>query len=459
MPAPSNTSFATATELGSLPATVNQTVDDAGTTYTVYYKFTAPLNGTVIGAWAFGDLVTYTPTIKPYVGPAGAPTQILSIAGVNVPIQFPVEVGQEYFLEIIPNGGNPTPADLELNVQVATNDAIEAGDVLVANADIGAPAVVYDPSGDYTVRKFLPDFPVSNAGSQACNLQSGALLINEDAVQEVVFLNAALAEVSRTGYAASGTTASIAIRSNRTLNRIYFLKDVTPCDIQFFDADGVLDAGVITTTGQNNCRALCMNNDATILYMAGTPLAADVRRWDVAGAAFLADWNIGQSDTFTQDILILSDGTILICFTSLINQTTTVERYNAAGVLQNTYDLTALIGSNSAVSRIMYDSADDTHFWAWGHVADGGGFLSRFLKVRVSDGSIITNFLGAEFDDGGVYDYTATATPVARFGNHNCCPALVFPGEVSPPTPGLFVVSEQGDEVFVPFFRTALIGD
>src|SRR5262245_58692510 len=103
MPAPTNTSATTATDLGTLPASVSQNVHDSGTTYEVWFKFTAPADAVVIGAFAFGDLVTYKPTIRPYNGPAGAPTQILSIAAENKPIQFPVSAGTEYFLKVTPN--------------------------------------------------------------------------------------------------------------------------------------------------------------------------------------------------------------------------------------------------------------------------------------------------------------------------------------------------------------------
>src|SRR5688500_16232274 len=103
MPAPTNTSATTATDLGTLPASVSQNVHDSGTTYEVWHKFTAPAGVTVVGVFGFGDLTTYRPTIRPYNGPAGAPTALLSIGAENKPIQFPVTPGTEYFLKCTPN--------------------------------------------------------------------------------------------------------------------------------------------------------------------------------------------------------------------------------------------------------------------------------------------------------------------------------------------------------------------
>src|SRR6266699_906565 len=98
MPAPTNISALTATPLVTLPATATQTVDFAGTTYTVWYSFIAPADCVVIGAFAFGDLTVYKPTIFPYSGPASAPVSVLGIAAQNFPIQFPVTAEQTYYL-------------------------------------------------------------------------------------------------------------------------------------------------------------------------------------------------------------------------------------------------------------------------------------------------------------------------------------------------------------------------
>src|SRR5690349_12413845 len=109
MPAPTNISALTAIDVGAFPFTYTQRVDDAGLTYTVWVKFTPPVGAVVVSIYGFGDLTTYIPTLETFNGPASAPTAI-GINGINSPVQMLVTPGVEYFLQIVTNGGNPTPA-------------------------------------------------------------------------------------------------------------------------------------------------------------------------------------------------------------------------------------------------------------------------------------------------------------------------------------------------------------
>src|SRR5262245_41304056 len=128
MPAPTNISFATSTDLGALPASTTQRVDDSGTTYTVYYKLTAPTGAVVLGAFGFGDLVTYKPTLDLY---DQSQTSLLGIFNQNKPVQFPVTPGQVYYLKFTPNAGNPSPANLSVTASVAPNTTVPAGSLAV----------------------------------------------------------------------------------------------------------------------------------------------------------------------------------------------------------------------------------------------------------------------------------------------------------------------------------------
>jgi hypothetical protein len=160
---PTNTSFLTATELGSLPASTSQNVHDSGTTYEVFHKFTAPAGAVVVGVFARGDLSVYRPTVRVYVGPAASPIQILGIAALNKALQFPVTPGLEYFIKSTPNAGNPTPAALQVDVEVAPNDAPQRGDALINDDSDGFAAVMISPTtGD--IRRFVAPFPAGEAG-------------------------------------------------------------------------------------------------------------------------------------------------------------------------------------------------------------------------------------------------------------------------------------------------------
>src|SRR6187402_317415 len=127
MPAPTNVSALLATDLGTLPASVTQTVDFGGTTYTVWYKFTPDTTG-VVSVFGYGDASVYKPDTRVYLGPASAPVAYLNVAaGDNQPILFPVTGGVEYFLRFQTNIGNPTPASLAIAAQMAPTGELAAG--------------------------------------------------------------------------------------------------------------------------------------------------------------------------------------------------------------------------------------------------------------------------------------------------------------------------------------------
>src|SRR6187431_966759 len=127
MAAPTNVSALTSTDLGTLPASVTQTVDDAGTTYTVWYSYTPAADG-VVSLFGYGDASVYKPDTRVFLGPASAPVNYLNVAaGDNQPVLFPVTGGVEYFIRFQKNAGNSTPAVLTIEAQTAPTGALDAG--------------------------------------------------------------------------------------------------------------------------------------------------------------------------------------------------------------------------------------------------------------------------------------------------------------------------------------------
>jgi hypothetical protein len=93
------------------------------------------------------------------------PTSLLSISGIsNSPIQFLVTGGARYWLKVIPNGGNPSPANLTLTIYCAPNLSVPAGAIAVNDDSAGFPLVYASGTADYTVLKFQDDFPSGEAG-------------------------------------------------------------------------------------------------------------------------------------------------------------------------------------------------------------------------------------------------------------------------------------------------------
>src|SRR4051794_39483229 len=97
MPVPTNISAATATVLSALPYATTQDVNDTGVSKTVWYVIT-PSQAGLISVWAFGDLVTYKPTLEIF-SPDGV-TSHATLPSTNRPLQFYGEAGVVYYFKI-----------------------------------------------------------------------------------------------------------------------------------------------------------------------------------------------------------------------------------------------------------------------------------------------------------------------------------------------------------------------
>lgn len=421
MPAPSNTSAATAIDLGSLPATYAQQVDDAGTTYTVWHKFTAPAGAKMALAWSFGDLSVYRPTLEPFTGPAGAPVSVLSIVSLrNRRIQFPVTAGTEYFLKTTKNAGNPAPANLSLNVAIAADDAPQNGDIVVNDDTDGFPCAVLVPDTDYLVRCFK--YPVVS-GEGGDILVDGTILLENRFVNEIRVYDKTFANTATLVSAGSG---AVYIRANRATNKFYALFNKNPAAlVKTIGADGTYGPTTWTLTGTTNGQALAASNDESILYYTRLN-DSTIRTWnlstDSAGPDFLA--SLGGS-WVVPDIIVLDDDSLLIAYFENAGSGLTVKHYSAAGALLNS--VAYANSSSSVIPRMAYALDSPLSFWVWVHDRATGDGVNRFINTRVSDVATIRTRLGVPFDQGA-YALDETATPLAIAGHSSSCPFFIMRG-------------------------------
>lgn len=449
---PANTSFATAVDLGALPADVTQTdIHDGGTglNYTVYYKFTAPADAIVIGAWGFSTIAdAYRTVIRPYLGPAGAPTQVLGIGGTNVPIQFPVTGGSEYFLEFSKTN-NVAPTSLRVRVEVAPLGTIVNGNIMVNDDTHGFPMAIVSHLVDYTVINFRQNIV---AGESGCRLPAGVIALEDRDTTSISFYSARDFSLIRndTSFAA----ANLIIRSCLGANKFYIGSQTSPSVVKSFNTLGVVLA--THTLSTNNIVSLAARNDETVLYYANNGVGEQIRRWDLVNDVALTDLTVGDAGIAIDDILYLANDTIVSVHENLVGNTVECRNYSPAGVLLHTYTCPNNLGSHS---KLAYANDDPVSFWNWTH---DSFTRSRFQNIRVSDGTVLTDRLQMEYE-GGVYNGSETDTPVSRFGNSFSCPFMIY---YVPAPPSMYILTpnkrtdtdgNQNVAIPNPTFKTGLI--
>lgn len=432
MPAPTNLTADTAINLGSLPAHVTQDVRDAGTTYTVWYSYTAVAGDVVIGIHAYGDLTIYKPFLSIKQDLFGTPV-LQNIGGFpNVSCQIPVVVGTTYYIQCGAPNPAATPALLTLDVQRAPISTAQQGDLFVNDDAFAFPAAVLSPSVDYAVRRFVVYPPLEapadrgfDSGEQGDILPNGHMLIADFGNDQIHCYDQTFARL--TSPALSGARV---IRANRGANNFYVGVFTAPLTVRIVDANGVLSPTVHTLTGIPTLGALAANAAETILYHAENTFSANsaIRRWNLTTDVAMTDLAATVANYVIDDLLVLPDDSILAIYVKGSATTDVfVRHYSAAGALLQTYAF-GETNPNPTFAHIAYAIDPDT-FWVWTHPVGGGLGTSRYQNVRISDGAVLSTVTHAEYEIGYYWNGTmpaATLAPPARFGNSASCPFFIL---------------------------------
>lgn len=428
MPAPPNTTSGTAVDITSLPYSVTQTgIHDAGTTYSVWYKFTATVDGT-LGLWGFGDLATYRPTTKVRItNPAGAVYQQYQ----NRPTYFSVTAGLTYYFEVVPNAGNPTPATLTLSLLEHQTQAVPAGSIGINDVTATYPAALLDIDSNYTVLRYVAG--IHNGEYGAATLPNGLLLIGGGATGLYLY-DASYAFIT---FAAPAETCYWLTSNNVDT---FYAASGWPFTVGNSTVYSLTDAGVLTgdswVLDQPDVRGIAVSPDESILYyIAQNDVTTNlpVRRWDLNADAVLSNLAAGiDADTYmTSNLICLSDGSVLVGYRNDTAMTQFVRQYSAAGAVVQTFNLTwqTTTGQQDLMARDITDAT----FWYWQHGDSSINAASTFTQFTVATGAVARTVLGAQYD-AGRYAYSETATPLTRFGNPYSCPFWIAQsGAPAPP--------------------------
>jgi hypothetical protein len=420
MPAPTNISAATATDLGTLPASVSQNVHDAGTTYTVWYKYT-PVTSQMIGVFGFGDLVTYRPTVTVFTGTGSTP---VGIGVTNKPVQVYVNSGSTYWFRFISNGGNPTPAVLLIEAEAFVPEAVPLGSILVNDDTDGAPGVIVSAADgdDYHVIDFISPFPAGESGDV---LRSTGLILMEDQTGGLKLYDDTLSLIASPAFSAGGATGDN-IRANQTLNQFVAGNPgagATPASVRIINADGSLGAShTLPTSGLS---AVSLSNDGSIIYNAGQggAFAAPVKRWLTGSSVMDTDLAAGVSGYTISSLMTLDDDSIIALYIKIASpRDIYAVRYAADGSTLHTYSI-ASGPADSLSPRLTHSMDPSSSFWVWFHGTSGNG-IGTFREYSIA-GSVLREVDHVDYENGS-YQPAETATPVARFGVSSSCPFVVL---------------------------------
>lgn len=442
MPPPTNISGATAVELGPLPNSINQDVNDAGTTYTVWYKYTAQAGDNVIGIFARSDdLAVYKPTIAVFT--PDAVTSFPTSVSWNVPAQYPVTPGQVYYFEVSSFTGNVATAHLTISALQHVDVAVPDGAIVVPDDLPGYPMAVCDPTTGAVVL-YVQNIP---AGETARNWTSGVF-----AKECWTTFPTQTTSIMR-GYSTNfvelwSTTVDptdfqpVRISTNRVNNWYAMLAidnnhGAAPT-IQRLDSAGtVTDLFTLSPfIGANSYYrpvSIATKRDDSIAYIGDTN-DGDVKRWDLVNDVAMADLTSQLPGYYPFEMMMLANDTLIVLWwTTLTNGDhgdVYLQRYDTSGALLNDY------GSIGTLMdpRMSYAGDDPLSFWVHRKPYPHADGKATFRHILVADGSTIADIPTYMFEQGKFIG-DPTLTPPADFGTSESCPLIVMPSGSGPPPP------------------------
>lgn len=412
---------ANATVIATLPydLTITPGASDQAYMPELWYKYT-PAQEEWIGAYAYGDVTVYQPYIDLITTSVSNP----NIDGIpNAPLQFALESGTTYYFRIRADNPAQFPGTLVLNIKNGPTYDAPIGSLFV-NDDVGPYPNVFLSAVDGSVLNYRRGFAAGEAG----DVLPGGISLFEDTVDG----NLKLYDDQFQLITAIALNDGGRMRAN--LTHFFYALGGSPVVVSKIDSTGAI-VNTYSMTGQTFPSAIAASNDGLTLYHAKTAIGSrPIQRWDLVGAVALSDFAPTYSNYLVTDILVLQDDSLIVGYTNIPGGTFTVIHYSSLGAVLNTYSLGTVNLPSGTVPRLAYALDDPNSFWAWLHVdyeyptGNTGPGFSRFLNIKVSNGSFIKEFFTAEFETG-TYDPTDPAvevgTPYSRFGNPFSCPFIV----------------------------------
>ncbi len=433
MPPPSNITRLTAIDVGVLPAEITQSLNDAGVTYDVWYKY-SPASDTTLKI--YGDGLPESQIGVDVYQDAESDTWLEMPdlwANINLPIYIPLLGGHTYYFLCYVNGPSITfidGAELNLSVSETPTETIVAGDFLVnyeIDFDGEYPAAARSGTDDYTIRSYVqvsePVFPRTDDGlphgESGQIFSSGVVVWSDEQFDNIKFYNANTLALIATVALAQPTMAMC-----RALNTLYTLEVVTGVStLRTYDDTGTEVAaaviGPITTAG-----FMGVNSAGTILYYV-QPGTSAIHRWDLVNDTGLSDLVADTAGYKCEDLMVLEDDTVLMVFMEEASSPTDVyvKQFDPAGATLNTYNFGDFWRGDFNPPRIGYALDSPDTFWI--RLQPEANFaLAIHRHIDVATGTTLatvnhTNYLGGTSLSGisqgfaNTFNTTFTVLPAA----------------------------------------------
>lgn len=472
MAPPVNISGPTAIELGPLPWSVSQNVHDAGTTYTVWYKFTPDFTGEL---WFFALGANIADAYKPLTNILGPNSFITTYLGFGADqiraVQVPVTLGDVIYFKLETNSGVVNPAQLSITGVKFVPGIVNAGDIFINDDTPKFPGVVLSGTTAQPIR-FVQPFPSSETASI---LDNGIQIQYNKATDIPEIYDANLVLVTALP---AGLLNFSSFCCNRT-DRFYVVlpDDGAGHSLVHKVTPAGADLGLLATLPFSNTTGHCISPDETIMYYhvaSGTNfniirrhnLSTDTAMTDLVGAQ--AGYNISA-----REMICLEDGSVIAMYNSfpIHNLDYIIRRYSAAGATLSTYGPYAQ--PVDTIMRLAYAIDDPNSFWAWYEQCVSDLVSTRignsiFKNIKVSDGSILSNLTNGFMYEVGFYNGQLTNTPT-QFGHSESCAFIILRTSISGGASGglYFLNPAITHDIYYngplkvpdPTIRTALVGE
>lgn len=449
MPAPSNTTPATAAAITVLPFTVLLNVTDAPESLTdvpscvsrawnaVWYKYTPPIGVNFIYVNAnvgAGSNAGYFPSCSVWTGTPGAMTQFsITTPGGTLDycaqldggyyFRLPVTAGTTYYFQVVHDAvaTGPTPSIVEFNLKKPSRVLMPAGSLAVNDDTDQYPMAVFGAaSGTYLG---FPNFP---AGEQTDVQPTGEICTQgSESANSVKFLTAQLTVVSTYSL---GVESVVAIKADRSGNFYVISVGAGTLTARKFDAIGTLLSTVNVNPAFGSGGVWAVSRDGVRMYRGSLGFNQPLHVYNLqtnSAEADLVAADPAESFAGPGDGYADANGDLVFMRTDLTTNVK-VKRYNkTTGAVLNTYTPT------SATFGQRFCWADDTpgSFVVWGYIRPNLNNHAVFERIKLSDGSSLSNITGVSVTGNS----SQSTEPNQPDCISNSCPVFVLQAAIAPP--------------------------